>query len=872
MVGRPRETFKMETNFEGLIQLLARHLYADPDVFVRELIQNAHDSIILRQSESEDVSGRIEIEVHPKDGMLIFRDNGIGMDEDDIKKFLSVIGSTGTGSLGRKLQAEGREAAFELIGQFGIGMLSAFVVATKVVVRTRKSAAAGALAWHNSGSTTCELYDDDKPGVGTEVILHVGPEHGYLVDSRRITETVIRYCDFIRFPINVDGKGPVNAMDAPWHRDVWHSPSEKLEAYRQYLGRRYHNETPLTVIPIDIEGECRARGALYISDRNLPDLDTTGVVDIFVRRMFVRADDVDLLPPWAKFVRGLVDSPDLLPTAARDNVQRTHSTFAFLREQLGRLIVEHLADLARNERNTFVHINLWHHYHLKGMALVHDDFFAQVADLLLFETNRNLMSLEEYLTKNAPRPETGNKAPIYYFAFAGAAAQFYRLADATGWCVINAGAEFDEALLEKYSMYNAGRVWLQRLDATDDPAIFQRLSREEEESFRQLEANAEWALRRAGVTNIDVRMRRFAPPELPAVIILTPESEAELKLRDIVIQPWFRSQLEDVANEALERSRTRPVYLQLNATNPLVRELALLNREPVAQELTYAMYTSAVLYSRNLLTHDNAEAIHRQFLRLCGRVMGQHNDLAGLRDTVERERREALALRESHAALVARRPPHVLLFMITPFSEEYAVLEQAVRRVFEREPYFFEVMLARDHTYKPGLLDNVREHMGRAHGFIAEISDLNPNVMLELGATMFTGDDRPIFSLRHQNARQEVPSDLKEKLYIPYGSPSDGVEELAAAIRRAVERDGQSSHEGIGRLVAARSRRHLSATLLRSLDVRLTDAEVSALRRICTTVEDLLTQDQAALAERTGLRPYKVNAICEMIRELADGA
>src|SRR5262245_37850248 len=134
----------METNFEGLIQLLAKSLYPEPDVFVRELIQNAHDSIVRRAQIERDFAGRIDIDYDELSHIITFRDNGIGMDKGDIKEFLAVIGSTGTGTARRELTEKGREAAYQLIGQFGIGMLSAFVVAEKVVVRTRKLGEAGA--------------------------------------------------------------------------------------------------------------------------------------------------------------------------------------------------------------------------------------------------------------------------------------------------------------------------------------------------------------------------------------------------------------------------------------------------------------------------------------------------------------------------------------------------------------------------------------------------------------------------------------------------------------------------------------------------------------------------------------------------------
>lgn len=157
--------------------------------------------------------------------------------------------------------------------------------------------------------------------------------------------------------------------------------------------------------------------------------------------------------------------------------------------------------------------------------------------------------------------------------------------------------------------------------------------------------------------------------------------------------------------------------------------------------------------------------------------------------------------------------------MITPFADAYKPVELAVRRVFEQPPYCFEVRLARDYIHEFGLLDNVRIHMDQAHGFIAEISDLTPNVMFELGAATMPNDKRPVFSLRRTDATLPVPADFKEKLFITYGSLKDPVDKIEADIRRAFERDGRIIHEGILEMLRKRKKSFLSRILLENLRI-----------------------------------------------------
>jgi HSP90 family molecular chaperone len=402
-VQEPSERFDMRANFEGLIQLLARNLYPEPDVFVRELIQNAHDGIRLRQELEPVHAGRIDVELRPGDREIVFRDDGLGMDRDDIKQFLSVIGSTGTGTARARLEEANHATAVSLIGQFGIGMLSAFVVAERVTVRTRKRGSAESFVWQNEGRTECRLSRGPEMDVGTEIVVSVARAHAYMLQSTRIREAIVRYCDFLPLPVHLNGRGPVNLVHAPWDRNGWPSEDVRDTAYRDFVSHRYP-DVPLEVIPVEIEEPVHARGALYITDRRIPDMDTAGVVDIFVRRMFVRGGDAELLPPWAKFVRGLIECPDLQPTAARDNVRRDGWAYEALRQRLAELIVERLGYLAAHRPDRFREINRWHHYHLKGMALFHEDFFAQVAALLLFDTNRGLLSLGELSRTEAARP------------------------------------------------------------------------------------------------------------------------------------------------------------------------------------------------------------------------------------------------------------------------------------------------------------------------------------------------------------------------------------------------------------------------------------------------------------------------------------
>jgi molecular chaperone HtpG len=777
------------------------------------------------------------------------------MDEHDIRHFLSVIGSSGTVSAMKEMLAQGRAAADRLIGQFGIGFLSAFLVAEQVEVRTRKLGAQYAFKWQNSGSLDCELFHHKMSQPGTEIVVRVREDNTFILNDQRLTQVIRKYCDFIPFPISLNGKGPINELDIPFYRTHWDSEEDKCIRYEMFARHRYP-DAPLDTFPVEITGPYQANGILMITDRSLPDIETSGVMDVLIRRMFIKSEDTNLLPSWAKFVRGVIDSKDLEPTAARDNYKLDHPSVEYITRRLGEIIVQRLTFLSKKEPQKFKRINQWHHYHLKGMACVYPDFFQQVASLLLFETNRGQMSLETYLTKNAPRADFGNKIPIYYCAFHGSSAEFKRLGDARDWTIIDAAPIFDEDFLTKYCEQNSATTLLVRLDTGDDPVLFQRLSPEEEDQFAALAKDFQHHLAQVGIKNIRVRMRQFPPAEIPAIVIVTRRTQQEEKARDILTRVALVSAAADILEEMLSDNKDLPLYMNLNANNRLIQKLSKLDRQTqTVRSVLTGIFNCAMVHGHVFMTEAATRSIHDQFLVLIENLLSADESISSLRTEIEQLRKTIITRKPSF------KTEHVRLFMMTPFDNEYLPIEEAVREIFETHPYYFEVQLARDYTFGAGLLENTREHIEQAHGFIAEISALNPNVMFEMGAVLLADDRRPVLTLRSRNAEKEVPADLRDKLRIEYNATSDSKEHLVSDIRSSLEREGRIVHDQINNLLAQRKKRFLSKKLLENAQVRLQPGQLESIMKNYSTVEDFLAADASTITRRTGVPDFLLLAI-----------
>jgi molecular chaperone HtpG len=868
----------IRTDFHGLIELLAKNLYPQEDMFIRELVQNAHDAIVKRHAFEAAPAGRIDITAEREARTVVFRDNGAGLTEAEITDYLATIGRSGTGELRQQLEQRDRDRAQSLIGQFGIGILSAFVAAERLEVETFSvSDDQSGLRWSVSGGPQYELALIPRQEAGTLVTLRIKPAFLRMTNPDTLREAVRRYADFLPFPLYINGEGPVNTMQAPWHR-AYSSERERKTAYQRWVNDRFPDR-PLEVMPVQLETPYPVQGVLYISDRQLPDSDMAGMVDIYQARMFIRQGDRTMLPLWAKFVRGVIDSVALTPTAARDAVQQD-AVHDAIRDALGRLIINALKSLATEDKPRFRRLMEWHHYHIKGMAVEFDEFFDAIADMVIFEVNRpdprgglhafQQLTLPEYLALQSKADDKGRKL-IYYISEGGAAPQFYRLSQAKGLHALNAGMIFEERFLRKYVDKQPQTLALQRVDIAEGTAIFEPLADAERVAFVDLEYRL-GVLLRTHMPQQETRVvtERFAPSDIPAVLTHTRDAETARRLEELAVHPSLSSSLSDAMREifGIQQQRMQPVVLHLNITSPFIERLCQEDfGDPIVQDTWMAVYNNAAMYSQQFLSTHNLEVLHTQTLKLM-------NNVLTLRET-QRQLGSRVAELEASSepqppedVRPAQRTQHVSLFVMMPFGPKYDALEAALRQVFEDDPYNFQVILARDRTIRPNLFENVKAHMQMVHGFVADVSDLNPNVMLELGITEVDAGRRPVVILRRQDSA-EIPADLRGLLYVEYELPAasepDHIGHLVALLREKLR-----TIQAVDELRHHRTARYLSATYVKKhlSRIQLTAAELDTLCRAFPTIEALEAADQAEIKGRTGFDAIVVGALATAFRRL----
>jgi len=375
------EQLEFQAEARQLLDLMVHSVYSNKDSFLRELISNASDALdklrieALRNKDLEvDTSDlHIEIEVDKDARTLTVRDNGIGMTREEVVDLIGTLAKSGTAELRQKLREAKNEAASEeLIGQFGIGFYSSFMVADKVSLLTRKAGESAATRWESGGEATYTIESVDDAPVGTSVTLHLKPEdtedelHDYTLEWK-IKELVKRYSDFIAWPIRmeVERRTPateeggeeqvtietqtINSMKALWAKSKDEVSDDEYKEFYKHIAHAW--DEPLEVIAMKAEGTFEYQALLFIPSHAPFDLfnqDAKIGVQLYVKRVFIMSDCDQLMPMYLRFVKGVVDAEDMSLNVSREMLQRDRQINA-IRRRLTKKVLSAIKDV-RTER------------------------------------------------------------------------------------------------------------------------------------------------------------------------------------------------------------------------------------------------------------------------------------------------------------------------------------------------------------------------------------------------------------------------------------------------------------------------------------------------------------------------------------------
>lgn len=422
MSMKGQETRGFQSEVKQLLQLMIHSLYSNKEIFLRELISNASDAAdklrfrALSKPELYENDGelRVRISADKENGTLTISDNGIGMSRDEVIDNLGTIAKSGTKAF---LETLGTDQAkdSQMIGQFGVGFYSAFIVADKVTVRSRAAGAAAdqGVFWESAGEGEYTIADIEKAERGTEITLHLRADESEFLDNWRLRSVISKYSDHIALPVEIEVKNEedgtitwekINQAKALWTRNKSEISDDEYTEFYKHISHDYAD--PLTWSYNRVEGKQEYTSLLYIPSQAPFDMwnrEQRHGLKLYVQRVFIMDDAEQFMPNYLRFVRGVLDSNDLPLNVSREILQDSALTRS-LRSALTKRVLQMLEKLAKSDAEKYQ--TFWQQFGLvmkEGPAEDSSNGEA-IAKLLRFATTHNdsseqNVSLDEYISR-----------------------------------------------------------------------------------------------------------------------------------------------------------------------------------------------------------------------------------------------------------------------------------------------------------------------------------------------------------------------------------------------------------------------------------------------------------------------------------------
>jgi molecular chaperone HtpG len=415
------KTHKFEAEVSQVLRLVINSLYSNKEVFLRELVSNAADALDKLRFESVQNPGLVPSGYSPmirllpdeKAKTLTIWDNGIGMSEQALTKDLGTVARSGSKELLERLQKAEQKHDMKLIGQFGVGFYSGFLVADHIDVISRAAGSDQAHKWSSTGQDSFTIEPAERDEVGTSIVLHLKADFEEYTREWKLRELIERYSNFIAYPIELQVTRSkkdepdevklerVNKANALWMRPEKEITDQEYEDFYKHLTHDF--EAPLSRSHFHVEGTQMFTGLLFLPKRPPFDMQNPELkhgVRLYVRRVFIMDNCADLLPPWLRFVRGVIDSDDLPLNVSRELLQDS-SIVRTIKKQVIRRVLDMLTKLASDRNDEY--LEFWGKFGPVIKEGLHFDasYADKIAPLLRYESSadQGLTSLADYVKR-----------------------------------------------------------------------------------------------------------------------------------------------------------------------------------------------------------------------------------------------------------------------------------------------------------------------------------------------------------------------------------------------------------------------------------------------------------------------------------------
>ena len=563
---------------QNIMPIIKRWLYSDKDIFIREMVSNGCDAITKQKmlSPGAEEDWRVTVTLDAEQGELTFSDNGIGMTAEEVEKYINQVAFSGAEEFLKNYEGDEKGG---IIGHFGLGFYSAFMVADRVTIETLSGKeGASPVRWTSEDGMAFTMEDGSRTQRGTDVILHISEEEKEFLEEYRVREVLKRYCGFMATPVyfdvvkkeepakegqegekaaeNKEPKGPelINDTPALWLK----APKDCTdEEYKKFYRDVFHTfDDPLFYVHLNVDYPFNLKGILYFPKLTNDFGTREGEIKLFSGQVFVADNIKEVIPEFLMLLKGVIDCPDLPLNVSRSFLQND-GYVKKLSAYITRKVADKLTGLFNSERDNYQ--KYWDDIHpfVKYGCMRDAKFFDQVKDTLLYKTTKGeYLTLQEYLSKNEGK--LGGKKVIYTNDPTRQSASV-AMYDAEGIDVVVMDALIDLNFLS-FMEYSSGVEGLTFARVDADSQTFQKeMTEDEKKQSEEDEKKLADVLHKAtGKEDLTVKLASLKDESLPAMLTQEEQGRRFSEMSRIYGQ-----------NFKLPETHT----LVLNAANPVVKSL-----------------------------------------------------------------------------------------------------------------------------------------------------------------------------------------------------------------------------------------------------------------------------------------------------------
>ncbi|WP_294170789.1 molecular chaperone HtpG [uncultured Clostridium sp.] len=560
---------------ENIFPIIKKWLYSDKDIFIRELISNGCDAISklkrlvnLGEAEvSEDEKYKILVSVNKENGTLKFIDNGIGMTDEEVKKYINQVAFSGVEDFINKYKDKINEDK-DIIGHFGLGFYSAFMVSKRVQIDTLSYIeGTEAVTWVCDGGTEYEIYpSEDRKERGTTITLFIDDDSKEFLETYKVREVIEKYCSFLPIEIYLEEEGkevkeedlkPLNDINPLWMKAPKDCTDEEYKDFYKKVFMDYND--PLFWIHLNVDYPFNLKGILYFPKLKHELEATEGQVKLYNNQVFVADNIKEVIPDFLLLLKGTIDCPDLPLNVSRSFLQKDKDVMK-ISKHIVKKVADKLVALYKNERENFK--GFWKDIQIfiKYGCLRDESFYEKIKDIIIFrKLNGEYITLKEYLEENKEKHE--NK--VFYVTDEKQQSQYIKMFKEANLDALVLDCSLDNHFISFLEAKETG-VTFARIDSD----ISETLKNNEAEELKDINDKIKNLFSKVSTNNVkEVKVESLRNSETPAIILVSEQSRRMSEMSKM----FGGMDMPDMFKE--ERT------LVVNNNNPIIKKLSSINIE-----------------------------------------------------------------------------------------------------------------------------------------------------------------------------------------------------------------------------------------------------------------------------------------------------